>query len=97
MPTRSPVFVTLAENIRLARTYRRWTQEQLAEACGIHRSYVTSVEAGTRNIGIETLERLAAGVGVSSYVLLMPVSEAQSQLFAASRMVDYKNPSTRGK
>lgn len=84
-PAKSPVFNVLAENLRLARGYHRWTQEQFAEQCGVKRTYIAAVEAGSLNLGIENLERLAKGLNVPSYVLLMPVEEAQQLLFAASR------------
>jgi transcriptional regulator with XRE-family HTH domain len=41
------------------------SQEALAHACDLDRTYVSSVERGERNVGLVNIERLAAGLGVS--------------------------------
>lgn len=49
----------LARRLRVLRTTRGWTQEDLAEACGLHRTYVSLIECGQCNVGLDNLERLA--------------------------------------
>ena len=39
------------------------SQEQFAEKAGIHRTYVSSVELGKVNLGIETANELALALG----------------------------------
>lgn len=41
------------------------SQEKLAEKANLHRTYVSSVERGKRNISLVNIERLAAALGVS--------------------------------
>lgn len=60
----------LAENLRLLRSRKGLSQEDLAELCGIHRTYVGSVERGERNITLSTLEMLSSALGVSVTQLL---------------------------
>lgn len=46
------------------------SQEELADMCDLHRTYVGSVERGERNVTLSTLETLAATLGVSIPELL---------------------------
>jgi transcriptional regulator with XRE-family HTH domain len=55
----------LARRLRALRLMRGWTQEELAEACGLHRTYVSMVERGQCNIGLDNLEKLADAFGLS--------------------------------
>ena len=63
---------TLAENIRRLRHDRRLSQEELADICGLHRTYVGSVERGERNVTLSSLELLGKALGVSVVDLLTP-------------------------
>jgi transcriptional regulator with XRE-family HTH domain len=40
------------------------SQEQLAERAGLHRTYVSSVERGQRNVGLDNILDLAAALEV---------------------------------
>ncbi len=51
-----------ARNIRRAREELGMSQENMAEACGLHRTYVGSVERGERNISIDNMEAMAKAV-----------------------------------
>jgi transcriptional regulator with XRE-family HTH domain len=60
----------LANNIRAHRARLDISQEQLADACGLHRTYIGSVERCERNVTLSTLEVLAAALDVSVPELL---------------------------
>ena len=60
----------LAQNIRAHRTAKKLSQEELADLCGLHRTYVGSVERSERNVTISSLEVLAKALGVSVPELL---------------------------
>ena len=41
------------------------TQEELADQAGLHRTYVSDVERGKRNLSIQSIERLARAMNIS--------------------------------
>ena len=63
---------TLASNIQNFRQRKGLSQEALAEICGLHRTYVGSVERQERNVTLSTLEVFAKALGVSVPALLTP-------------------------
>lgn len=60
----------LGENLRSLRRARGLSQEALADALGIHRTYVGGLERGERNVTLRTVERLAELLGVDAARLL---------------------------
>jgi transcriptional regulator with XRE-family HTH domain len=42
----------LGRRIRHQRQSRRWTQADLGQRCGLHRTFIGSVERGERNLSI---------------------------------------------
>lgn len=56
---KSSVLKKIGKNIHSCRVEKGFSQERLAELCGLHRTYVGSVERGERNISILNLERIA--------------------------------------
>jgi ribosome-binding protein aMBF1 (putative translation factor) len=52
----------LGENIRKARRNLKLSQEDLADRCGLHRTYVSDIERGARNVSFGSLLKLARGL-----------------------------------
>ena len=61
----------LARNLRALRLARGWSQEKMAERCGLHRTYVGAIERGERNVTLETLNALALALGVPAAELII--------------------------
>lgn len=61
---------TLALNLRRIRKQRGLSQETLADIVGLHRTYVGSIERGERNLGIDTVEKIANALDVEVGELL---------------------------
>jgi len=62
----------LAENIRSFRREKGISQEDLADMCSLHRTYIGSIERRERNVTIASLAVLAEALGVSVPELLTP-------------------------
>jgi transcriptional regulator with XRE-family HTH domain len=54
----------LAHAIRASRRARGISQESLAAAAGIHRTYMSAIERGKVNVSLEVAARLAQGMGM---------------------------------
>ncbi len=59
------------KNLRKYRMQSNLSQESLAERCGLHRTYISSVECFQRNISIENVQRIAQALGVEPYQLFI--------------------------
>lgn len=64
--------LTFSRILRKIRTSKGISQEKLADMCDLHRTYVSSVERGERNITVDNMERLALALGVDIRELLNP-------------------------
>jgi transcriptional regulator with XRE-family HTH domain len=66
--------MTVAEqmglNIRVMRTRKQLTQEQLAFAADMHPTYLSEIERGKRKVSVEMLLRLAKAMGCQPSELL---------------------------
>jgi transcriptional regulator with XRE-family HTH domain len=59
-----------AANVRLHRLELGMSQEALAEAANLHRTYVGSIERGARNVTIDNMERIAHALNLDVIDLL---------------------------
>ncbi len=62
-PTARTTFGLRVRELRLARGI---SQEKLAERAGLHRTYVSSLERGQRNVGLDNVHALARALGVDA-------------------------------
>ena len=60
----------IAYQFTLARQRANFTQKQLAEKTGIHQAEISKIERGIGNPSIQTLQRLADGLGIELVVTL---------------------------
>jgi transcriptional regulator with XRE-family HTH domain len=63
-PMASTINTRFGANLRRLRRDKGISQEKLADLAGLHRTYVSSVERGERNVTLETVEKLAKALGV---------------------------------
>lgn len=63
--------VLLGSRVRAIRLTREISQEELADKCGLHRTYIGGVERGERNIGFINLLAVAEALQVPPSALLV--------------------------
>lgn len=61
---------TVAANLKTLRLQKKLSQDALAERAGLSVSYVSMLERGQRSPPLDTLEKLAAALGVPNTKLL---------------------------
>lgn len=62
--------VRLGRVIRERRTRLGYSQESFADAVGVHRTYVGSVERGERNLSLKNLLGISRGLGIPLSTLI---------------------------
>jgi transcriptional regulator with XRE-family HTH domain len=72
---RSALNKTFGQNIRVYRAAKGLSQEDLAEKAGIKRTYIGSIERGEVDPRLGTVNKVANGLGMDAFRLLMPISE----------------------
>ena len=59
--------------VKFRREELELTQEDLADKAGIHRTYLSDVERGTRNLSLVNIEKLAAALSMKMSELFTAV------------------------
>jgi transcriptional regulator with XRE-family HTH domain len=58
------------DNVRQRRRELGLSQEDLAEAAGVHRTYIGSVERAERNVSIDNIDRISAALSATAARML---------------------------
>jgi transcriptional regulator with XRE-family HTH domain len=72
--------VGFGQRVRVLRDRRGWSQEQLAQACGLHRTYVGGIERGERNPSLINIGRIANALGVGVAELFLTPGDPGAEL-----------------
>lgn len=70
MPNTSDINAVFAANVRRYREMAGLSQENLANSCGLHRTYISALERGKRNISLNNVQKIAEALSVSPGELL---------------------------
>ena len=58
-------------NLKKYRMAIGMSQEEFAEKCGLHRTYISAVECHRRSISLENIQRIADALGIETYKLFV--------------------------
>jgi transcriptional regulator with XRE-family HTH domain len=87
----------LGKRIRELRAQRGWSQEQFADVCRVHRTYMGHLERGEKNVSFSSIERVAKALDVSLAELFDGLEAGTSlTLPAANRSGRNKRPEGAG-
>ncbi|MDL9935486.1 helix-turn-helix transcriptional regulator [Gordonia sp. ABSL1-1] len=64
-PSRNATLAAFGERVRARRTELGLSQEQAAEKIGVHFTYLGRVERGQRSLRLESVLKIAAGLGTT--------------------------------
>ena len=67
---KDPELIAFGQHLRVLRLERSLTQEALAEAAGLHWTYIGQIERGERNLTLKNVVRLANGLAVTPGTLV---------------------------
>ncbi len=70
MMAKNDVLVRFGERVREERLALGLSQEELAERCGVHRTYVGMIERAEKNVTLKNIERFAQALEVPIHRLL---------------------------
>ncbi len=62
---KSTILIQFGIRIRALRLAQNWSQENLAEKTGFHRTYIGMVERGERNPSLKNINVFAEAFGIS--------------------------------
>ncbi|EIA0806659.1 TPA: XRE family transcriptional regulator [Vibrio vulnificus] len=64
------LLLAFGAKVKSLRLEKKLSQEDLAELCALHRTYIGSVERGQRNVSIVNIVKIASALGTTSSLLL---------------------------
>ena len=58
-------------NVRKYRLEKKLSQEDFADLCGLHRTYISDVERFNRSISLENIQKIADALEIDTYKLFI--------------------------
>ena len=65
--------VAYGKAVRAIRQDKKISQEELGELCGLHRTYISDIELGKRNVSLENIDKIAHALQMKQTDLFIEV------------------------
>ena len=65
------IIKVFGKNVKKYRTKLGISQEDFAEKCGLHRTYISSIECFRRSISLENIQRIVTALEIDTYKLFL--------------------------
>lgn len=69
-----------ANNLKMYRTKKELSQEELAFRAELHRTYISAVERKKKNISIRNIEKIAKALEIEPYKLLIKETQDDTNI-----------------
>lgn len=70
--------VAYGKAVRAIRQNKKISQEELGDLCGLHRTYISDIELGKRNVSLENIDKIAHALQVKKSELFVEVEQYES-------------------
>ncbi len=72
------VLSAYGQTIRKIRQSQNISQECFADLCGLHRTYISDVELGKRNVSLENIEKIADALNIKMSDIFKEIEDYES-------------------
>lgn len=72
------ILTAYGSTIRKIRQSQNISQEGFADLCGLHRTYISDVELGKRNVSLENIEKMADALNIKVSDIFREVEDNDS-------------------
>lgn len=72
------ICVAYGKAVRAIRQDKKISQEELGDLCGLHRTYISDIELGKRNVSLENIDKIAHALKVKKSELFVEVEQYES-------------------
>ena len=69
------ILTVFGRTLRRLRTEKNISQEAFASMCNLHRTYISDVELGKRNVSLENIKRMADALEMTVSALFLEVEK----------------------
>lgn len=66
--------------IRERRLKQNLSQEGLADLCSLHRTYISDIELGKRNVSLSNIEKIAAALGIDMSDIFLEMEKTDEKV-----------------